>query len=35
MKCVICGIETDFIEEAIDQIWIPCFHEAQTEHGPV
>lgn len=35
MKCVICGIETNSIEEAIDQIWIPYFHESQTEHGPI
>ena len=34
MKCVICGIEADFIEERIDLGWTPYFYEAQIEHGP-
>jgi hypothetical protein len=31
---VICGIEADFIEEAIDQGWVPYFYDGQIESGP-
>ncbi len=34
MKCVICGIETDGIKEAIDRAWKPYFYEAEIERGP-
>ncbi len=34
MKCVICGIESDSIEDAIEEGWIPSFYEAKTPHGP-
>ena len=34
MKCVICGIEMDSIEESIDQGWIPFFYEGEIECGP-
>jgi len=34
MKCVICGIGIDSIEESIDQGWIPYFYEAEIECGP-
>jgi len=34
MKCVICGIEVDSPEEAMDEGWIPAFYEGQKEHGP-
>ena len=34
MKCVICGIGIDSIEELIDQGWIPYFYEAEIECGP-
>ena len=34
MKCVICGIEIDSIEESIDQGWIPYFYESEIECGP-
>jgi len=34
MKCAICGIETDSIEESIDQGWIPYFYESEIECGP-
>ena len=34
MICVICGIETDAIEDAIDQGWIPYFYDGKIEHGP-
>ena len=34
MKCVICGIGIDSIEESIDQGWIPYFYDAEIECGP-
>ena len=34
MKCVICGIETDAIKEAIDRAWTSYFYEAGIERGP-
>ena len=34
MKCVICGIEINSIEELIDQGWIPYFYEGEIEYGP-
>jgi hypothetical protein len=34
MKCVICGIELDTINEAIEQDWIPNFYEGEIEYGP-
>ena len=34
MKCVICGIGIDSIEELIDQGWIPYFYDAEVECGP-
>ena len=33
MKCVICGIEINSIEELIDQGWIPYFYEGEIEYG--
>jgi ribosomal protein L34E len=35
MKCAICGIEVETIDEAIQQNWIPSFYEGEKEHGPV
>ena len=36
MKCSICGMEVETIDEAIDTGgWIPYFYEAEKEHGPV
>jgi len=35
MKCAICGIVIDSIDEAIGQGWIACFFEGETEHGPL
>ena len=32
MKCAICGIVIDSIEEAIEEGWIPYFYEAENEH---
>lgn len=35
MKCAICGIKADSIDEMIDQDWICSFFEGDIEHGPV
>ena len=32
MKCALCGIEIESINEAIEQGWIPSFFEEKTEH---
>jgi DNA-directed RNA polymerase subunit RPC12/RpoP len=32
MKCAICGIEIDSINEAIEQKWILYFYEGNKEH---
>jgi len=34
MKCVICGIGINSIEESIEQGWIPYFYESEIECGP-
>ena len=35
MKCAICGIEVDSIDEAINEGWIPSVWEGdQEEEGP-
>ena len=34
MKCVICGMEVESIEDAIDQGWVPYFFDDQIESGP-
>ena len=35
MKCVICGIEIDSVDEAIDEGWIPSVWEGDYEQeGP-
>jgi len=35
MKCAICGIEIDSVEEGIDQGWIPYVWEGDhTREGP-
>jgi hypothetical protein len=35
MKCAICGISVDTIEDAIVEDWVPCFFEGHVEHGPL
>jgi len=35
MRCAICGMAIDSIDEAREQGWIPYFYEGQKEHGPV
>ena len=32
MKCAICGMEIESMEEAIEEGWIPFFFEEETEH---
>jgi uncharacterized protein with PIN domain len=32
MKCAICGMEIESIDEAIDEGWIPYFYDGETEH---
>ncbi len=32
MKCAICGIVIDSIDEAIQEGWIPYFYEKEREH---
>jgi len=32
MRCSICGIVIDSIDEAIDEGWIPYFYDRETEH---
>lgn len=34
MKCAICGIEVETIDEAIENDWLPSFYEGEVEHGP-
>ena len=34
MKCAICGITVESVDDAIDQEWIPLFFEGENEHGP-
>ena len=34
MICVICGIEIDSIENAMDQGWTSYFYEGEIERGP-
>jgi len=34
MRCAICGIEIESIEEGIKEGWIPYFYEGEKEHGP-
>jgi hypothetical protein len=35
MKCAICGIEVETIDEAMENDWLPSFYEGKVEHGPV
>ncbi|MFC1825520.1 hypothetical protein ACFL9T_22645 [Thermodesulfobacteriota bacterium] len=35
MRCAICGIEVETIDQAIENDWLPSFYEGEVEHGPV
>ena len=32
MKCAICGIQIDSVDEAIEKGWTPYFYEGEKEH---
>ncbi|RJR44135.1 MAG: hypothetical protein C4576_13430 [Desulfobacteraceae bacterium] len=32
MKCAICGVTVNSVEEAIEQDWLPNFYEGEKEH---
>ena len=34
MRCSICGIQIDLVEDAIEQGWCPYFYDGETEHEP-
>jgi hypothetical protein len=35
MKCAICGVTIDSVDEAIDAGWTTYFYEGNKEHEPV
>ncbi len=34
VRCTICGMEADSIEQAIQETWVSGFWEYDQEHGP-
>jgi hypothetical protein len=32
MRCAICGVRIDSVDEAIEEGWTPYFYDAKTEH---
>jgi hypothetical protein len=32
MRCAICGIRIDSVDEAVEEGWTPYFYDGQTEH---
>jgi hypothetical protein len=32
MRCSICGIRIDSVDQAVKAGWTPCFYDAETEH---
>jgi hypothetical protein len=32
MRCAICGIRFDSVDEAIEEGWTPYFYDGETEH---
>ena len=34
MKCAICGITVETIDEAVEGGWTPYFYDADLEHEP-
>ena len=32
MRCAICGIRIDSVNEAIEEGWCPYFYDGETEH---
>ena len=34
MKCAICGIQIDSVDEAVEQGWTPSFCDGEIQHDP-
>jgi len=34
MKCAMCGIQIDLVDEAIEQRWTPSFYDGEIQHAP-
>jgi len=32
MRCAICGIRIDSVDEAVEEGWTPYFYDGETEH---
>ena len=32
MRCSICGIQIDSVDEAVEEGWTPYFYDGETEH---
>jgi hypothetical protein len=32
MRCAICGIRIDSVDEAVEEGWVPYFYDGETEH---
>ena len=32
MRCAICGIQIDSVDEAVEEGWIPYFYDGENEH---
>jgi hypothetical protein len=32
MKCAICGVTIDSIDDAVEEGWTPYFYDGETEH---
>jgi len=32
MRCAICGIQIDSVDEAVDEGWTPYFYDGEREH---
>jgi len=32
MRCTICGIQTDSVDEAVEEGWTPYFYDGEFEH---
>jgi hypothetical protein len=35
MKCVVCKTSANEADNIIEDNWVPCFYEGDSEHGPV
>ena len=32
MRCSICGIQIDSVDEAVEEVWTPYFYDGENEH---